>query len=174
MKVEFEIDYRDMADAFWLGSHSAKLYRHHWFVFIVWHVVVAGIAATSVGVFTDDLLKSALVFLTIFVLCVFLYRPPTKKHAAATFQSVYGTRPRRMAVASTEEGLEIESETYRLLMYWREVEEMRETDDAVYFLYYSRTGLKIPKSAFAESTDLGQFLAFSKARIGSRDELIEA
>ena len=172
MKVEFETNYRDFAEAVWLASGAKLSSGNLLFNFLCFYAVIAALASLPLALFAPHFIFAVLEFVIIFVICFYLFRPPTFEYFAKEFLSVYGSKPFNYEVELNEDSVKVSDDLSASKISWERVKEINEADENIFLIFKHKNGLKIPKTAFAGSAQIGEFIAFATSRIPISTDLL--
>src|SRR4051794_28551197 len=107
MKVNFETDYKDFAEAIWLASGAKSTYKNNLFNFICLYAIVAALGSLPVLMFAPHFFFALADFVFIFLTCFYFFRPPSRGRFANEYKSVYGSQPFNYEVELDEDGLTV-------------------------------------------------------------------
>lgn len=172
MKVKFQTDYRDFAEAVWLASGAKSSSKNVLFNFLCLYAMVAGIASLPLLLFAPHFIFPVLEFVVVFLLCLYFFRPPSFSYFTKHYLSAYGSEPFDYEIELEDDCLTVSDGMSRSQIPWKRMKEISETDENIFLIFKHKTGLKIPKTAFPGSTQVGEFIAFAISRIPTSDELL--
>lgn len=165
MRVEFETDYRDFADAVWLASGAEAAFWNNLLNYFCLYAIVAALGSLPVLMFAPHFVFAVMNFGLILAVCAYFFRPPSRRQFADQYKSIYGTRPFNYTVELEETGVNVRDELSGSLISWKRVRQISETEDDLFLVFRHKSGLKIPKAAFAGAAQTGEFKAFAISRI---------
>lgn len=172
MKVKFETDYKDFAEAIWIGSGYKDIYRNYLFNFICYYGIVAGLGSLPVLMFAPHFIFALLSFALIFSACFYFFRPPSQTYFVSEYKNIYGSKPFNYEVELQEDALKVSDNLSESTISWQRINAVIQSEDEIYLVFKHKHALKIPKTAFVESSKLGEFIAFATSRISSTGEAL--
>ena len=173
MKVNFETDYNDFAEAVWLASGFKSTYKNNLFNFILIYGMVAALGSLPLLLFAPSFVFALVDFVVIFLTCFYFFRPPGIKYYANEYKYIYGSAPFNYEVALDEDGLKISDNLSKSIISWQRVQEISETEDNIFLVFKFKNALKIPKAAFSDTSQIGEFIAFASARTSTPESSIK-
>ena len=172
MKVNFKTDYRDFAEAVWLASWAKAEYRNSLLNFILLYGMVAAVSSVVVLMYAPHYIFAAFNFVIVFLLCLYLFRPPNRAYFFNFYNAVYGSQPFNYEIEIDEEVVKISDELSKSFISWQRVKEITETEDSIFLIFKHQSAIKIPKTAFYEPQRAGEFIAFATSRIPNAEEAL--
>ena len=169
MKVKFQTDYRDFAEAVWLASAKSSS-KNNVLNFILLYAIVAVLGSLPVLMFAPHFVFAVIDFAVIFLICFYFFRPPARSYYYKYYQSIYGIYSFDFEISLEEETVNYGDEFSKSFVSWNRVKELIELQDNIYLIFKSNIGLKIPKTAFYNSPQIGEFVSFAKSRIPVNDK----
>ncbi|MBS1792226.1 MAG: YcxB family protein [Acidobacteria bacterium] len=173
MKIDFETDYRDYAEAYWVGSGARESARNQKFNFLILYAIVAALASIPVLFFAPQIGFGLVQFVIIFLVCLYFFRPSSRSFYEKMYRQIYGPQPFRLEIALDDEGVFLDDGRSRSTISWPRVKKISETDDFFYLNFFNNSGVKVPKRAFDGHSRIGEFKAFALARIAAGEKSID-
>lgn len=172
LKVNFETDYRDFADALWFASDYKTAYQNNLFKFICFYAIVAGFGSIPVLMFASHYIFAVVNFALIFSSCAYFFRPASRQYLINEYKTIYGSKPFNYEIELDEDAVQLSDDLSKSIVSWQRIKSVNETEENIYLIFKHRNALKIPKAAFTNSSTTGEFFAFAISRISSTEEAL--
>lgn len=180
MTISFEISFEESVESCVRVWKREQPFRSQLFAYFFRAVLFAAIASLPVFVFSlNDLLFGALTFVFVISVHLWLYPISTEKHyrtfALQACRKRFGNNNSiQMEIELMETGLRCRAFGDDVVVAWRNILEIEQTENSIYFYCNNGSTALIPRRALASGEQTARFLSSANFYWESSQQLLNA